>query len=63
LWNADLTKPFGLVIGNEAHGISPEMAAAAEGLSIPTAGVESLNAAMATAILLYEASRQRALRP
>ncbi|MGD0014410.1 MAG: 23S rRNA (guanosine(2251)-2'-O)-methyltransferase RlmB, partial [Bryobacteraceae bacterium] len=29
------------------------------GLRIPTAGVESLNAALAAGILLYEARRQR----
>jgi tRNA G18 (ribose-2'-O)-methylase SpoU len=31
-------------------------------LSIPTVSVESLNAAIAAGILLYEAQRQRALR-
>jgi tRNA G18 (ribose-2'-O)-methylase SpoU len=30
-------------------------------LRIPTSGVESLNAAVAAGILLYEARRQRAL--
>ncbi len=31
-------------------------------ISIPTVGVESLNAAVAAGILLYEARRQRAVR-
>ena len=35
---------------------------AARGISIPTVGVESLNAAMAAAILLYEARRQRTVK-
>jgi RNA methyltransferase, TrmH family len=59
LEKADLTRGCGLVIGNEAHGVSAEWLAAAEGLSIPTTGVESLNAAVAAGILLYEARRQR----
>jgi len=32
-------------------------------LAIPTAGVESLNAAMAASVILYEARRQRSLKP
>ena len=44
------------------EGEAAESAAIAEhatGLRIPTSGVESLNAASAAAILLYEAARQR----
>ena len=55
----DLTRPCGFVTGSEAHGVSEEWCAAACGLTIPTAGVESLNAAVAAGILLYEARRQR----
>jgi TrmH family RNA methyltransferase len=58
----DLTVPCGLIIGNEARGVSPDWRAAACEVSIPTAGVESLNAAVAAGILLYEASRQRGPR-
>lgn len=58
----DLTGRCGLVIGNEAHGVSGEWRAVARDVSIPTVGVESLNAAVAAAILLYEARRQRAIR-
>jgi len=56
----DLTTPFALVIGNEAQGPSAEARAQATlSISIPLAnGVESLNAAMATGIILYEAVRQ-----
>ncbi len=66
LAGVDLTHPCGLVIGSEARGVSRALRHAARKLifhdvSIPTVGVESLNAAMAAAILLYEASRQRML--
>jgi TrmH family RNA methyltransferase len=56
----DLRQPFALIIGNEAHGISVQARAlATRSLSIPLANqVESLNAAMATGILLFEAARQ-----
>jgi RNA methyltransferase, TrmH family len=57
--NADLTVDCGLIIGNEARGVSPEWRSAADQVSIPTVGVESLNAAVAAGILLYEARRQR----
>lgn len=56
----DLVRPFALIIGNEAHGPSREARAlASRALSIPLANqVESLNAAMATGIILFEAARQ-----
>ncbi len=57
--SADLTVNCGLIIGNEARGVSAELHAAAVEVSIPTVGVESLNAAVAAGILLYEARRQR----
>lgn len=59
LANADLTRPFALVVGSEAHGVSGAFRESAAGLRIPTTGVESLNAAMAAGIILHEASRQR----
>ena len=58
----DLTGRCALIIGNEAHGVSRELRAAAVDVTIPTVGVESLNAAVAAGILLYEARRQRMLR-
>jgi TrmH family RNA methyltransferase len=56
----DLTQPFALIIGNEAHGPSRQARVLARrAISIPLAnGVESLNAAMAAGILLFEAARQ-----
>ena len=56
---ADLTGHCALVIGGEGRGISSQLQAAASKLTIPTKGVESLNAALAAGILLYEARRQR----
>lgn len=58
---ADLTGPVALLIGNEGSGVPPELAAAAAAaVTIPCPGpVESLNAAVAASVLLYEASRQR----
>ncbi len=49
------------LIGNEANGLSEQAAGLADTLiKIPMAGkVESLNAAVAAAILMYEAARQR----
>ncbi|MEO8595502.1 MAG: RNA methyltransferase [Candidatus Solibacter sp.] len=59
----DFTARCALVVGNEAHGVSEEWRDAAAGVTIPTVGVESLNAAMAAVILLYEARRQRMIEP
>ena len=49
------------VIGNESRGISDELAdACGKLIRIPMLGrVESLNAAMAAGVLLFEAQRQR----
>jgi TrmH family RNA methyltransferase len=52
-----IVRPCALVIGNEGRGVSEEFRSLAEAVSIPTAGVESLNASIAAAILLYEAYR------
>ncbi len=60
--DADLRSPCALVIGNEGRGVSEEFQSEAIGLAIPTVGVESLNASIAAAILLYEAHRQRSTR-
>ncbi|TMF49813.1 MAG: RNA methyltransferase [Chloroflexi bacterium] len=59
-YEQDLHSPFALIIGNEAHGPSPEARnIATASIAIPLANnVESLNAAMATGIILYEALRQ-----
>jgi RNA methyltransferase, TrmH family len=62
--SVNLTKPIAILIGNEGNGVSPELAAKADGaLTIPCPGpVESLNAAVATSVLLYEAAQQRAAK-
>jgi TrmH family RNA methyltransferase len=62
LADVDFARPCGLVIGNEARGVGSVLRAASHDVSIPTVGVESLNAAVATGILLYEARRQRTIR-
>jgi TrmH family RNA methyltransferase len=62
LHEADLAARCALILGSEAHGVSAELRRRARGVSIPTVGVESLNAAVAAGILLYEARRQRAER-
>lgn len=57
----DYTGDIGFLIGNEAKGLSDEIAAMADTyVKIPMAGkVESLNAAIASSILMYETARQR----
>ena len=59
-YEQDLTIPFALIIGNEARGPSWEARSLATvTITIPLAnGVESLNAAIAAGIVLYEAVRQ-----
>jgi len=58
----DWSGPCALIVGPESTGLSPaEIAAADEAVRIPMQGaVESLNVAVATGIILYEANRQRA---
>jgi RNA methyltransferase, TrmH family len=60
-WAVDYTQPTLILVGNEGAGLSEALLQIADvQVSIPTsAGVESLNAAIATAVMLYEAKRQR----
>jgi TrmH family RNA methyltransferase len=60
--SADLQKPLALVIGSEAEGVGAPAAALADGrVHIPMPGAaESLNAAVAAAVLMFEVARQRA---
>ena len=61
-WDAPLTGPVALLVGNEAHGASPAARRAANAaVRIPMRArhTDSLNAATAAALLLYEALRQR----
>lgn len=52
-------RPCALVVGSEGSGVSEHLRAGSIEARIPTTGVESLNAAMAAAIALYEVRRQR----
>ena len=63
LAEADLTRNCALILGSEGAGVSDELRRGAVELRIPTTGVESLNVALAAAVLLYEARRQRVLKP
>jgi 23S rRNA (guanosine2251-2'-O)-methyltransferase len=56
-----LTVPLALVIGGEASGVSRLVRERCDALlRIPMAGkMQSLNASVAAAVLLYEAMRQR----
>ena len=58
---ANLAGAAAILIGNEGSGLSAELLdRATVRIAIPTPGpVESLNAAIAASILLYEAARQR----
>lgn len=57
----DYTLPTGIVVGNEANGISEKVSRCLTGrIRIPMGGkLESLNAAVAAAVVMYEAARQR----
>ncbi|MEG3435813.1 RNA methyltransferase [Pannus brasiliensis CCIBt3594] len=59
-WEIDFTRPSLILLGNEGAGLSAELAGLAdEAVRIPLmGGVESLNVAIATAVILYEARRQ-----
>lgn len=58
---SDLRAPVAFVVGNESAGIPELIAASLDGrVTIPMAGrAESLNVGMATAVLCFEAARQR----
>jgi TrmH family RNA methyltransferase len=61
VFDLDLSGPAGILVGNEGAGLSVEILEAATArVRIPMpGGVESLNAAAAAAIALFEAVRQR----
>jgi len=60
-WQADLRQPLALIVGGEADGASqPARKLATARVTIPMPGkTESLNAAAAGAILMFEVVRQR----
>jgi RNA methyltransferase, TrmH family len=59
LIHTDFAGACALLVGAEGAGVSPELLAASESISIPTRHVESLNAAVACSVALFEAFRQR----
>ena len=61
----DWSGPCGLVVGAETHGVSASWRACCRGtVRVPIQhGIESLNAAAAAAVILFEAARQRATSP
>lgn len=60
-YDCDFRRSVWFVVGNEGQGVSAEVSAlAAEHIRIPMQGrAESLNAAMAATVVLFEAMRQR----
>ena len=60
-WEVDFCLPTLILLGNEGAGLSPDLAALADvEVKIPLSrGVESLNVAIAAAVILYEAQRQK----
>jgi RNA methyltransferase, TrmH family len=60
-YEADLRPATWIIVGNEGRGVSPEVSnIVTRNVIIPIPGhAESLNVAMATTVLLYEALRQR----
>ncbi len=62
-YSENMTVPAAILIGNEGNGLTKELTSQADVLvKIPMEGqLESLNAAISTAILLYETKRQRDL--
>uniref|UniRef100_A0A7S0LQQ5 RNA 2-O ribose methyltransferase substrate binding domain-containing protein n=1 Tax=Coccolithus braarudii TaxID=221442 RepID=A0A7S0LQQ5_9EUKA len=61
-WAVDWRQPSALVVGSEAHGLAEEVLSDVDTqlCRIPLAnGVESLNAAIAGSVMMYEVGRQR----
>lgn len=58
---ADLSGNVAFVLGNEAHGLSPDLVARLDlGVTIPMVGnAESLNVGISSAVLCFESLRQR----
>ena len=65
IYETDLAQPCAIVLGSEALGVSETwLDPALEGIVLPMVGaIDSLNVANTAAVLLYEALRQRSIRP
>ncbi|MGB2965097.1 MAG: RNA methyltransferase [Anaerolineales bacterium] len=63
IWDVDLTAPLAIIIGGEARGLGKNASDLADRwLHIPmSGGTESLNAAAAGAVLMFEVHRQRTM--
>ena len=63
-YTIDWTRPAALVVGSETEGFRPDALRCATGrVSIPMPGrAESLNAAVATSIIIFESVRQNCIR-
>jgi TrmH family RNA methyltransferase len=62
LWDADLSGPLAILVGAEDAGLSEQAAAIARELVVvpqTDRGVDSLNASVAAAVVLFEVVRQR----
>ena len=58
--SVDWRQPSAVVVGSEAHGPGSYVSERSTGILIPMAGsTESLNAAIAGSVILFEAARQR----
>ena len=59
--STDLSVPIAILVGSEAHGLNAEVVAqCSSSITIPmNPAVESMNAAVAGAVVLFEAARQR----
>jgi TrmH family RNA methyltransferase len=58
---ASFDGPCALITGSEANGVSQNLLEASEKITVKTQRVESLNAAVACSVALYDISRQRQL--
>ena len=61
----DVTTPIALVVGNEAHGLAPDVQSRLDEIvTIPMHGAaDSLNVAMAATVLLFDLDRRRTRTP
>ena len=59
LGESNFTGKCAIVVGSEGRGVSDRLRGKAMDIRIPTAAVESLNAALAAGIVLYVARKQR----